>query len=273
MSNISRKALDLAKRWLKDIESTKSPTSLLASVALSEIETLEEQYPLGASTESEGISRKALELLQAWLEEKRKYLVLLTDRMADRKKWSESYKPEQAEHYKPLYSQSVQEVERLELEIADVEQAIAKLSTESEGISRKALIEQVRYLIDTNDNEMADWAYHNVLKAIDAMPSTESEGEVLNQEKYDQARKFVDSWSVWIDHKNLIYSVIDRAIRLEREVERLSSHREDAGIERALEIRQFYVDHNDFSASNAIEEVLHALGITIPAVKDGRVTE
>lgn len=44
---------------------------------------------------------------------------------------------------------------------------------------------------------------------------------------------------------------------------------EDTGIQKVREIRQFYVDHGDFSASNVVEEVLHALGITIPGITDG----
>lgn len=46
---------------------------------------------------------------------------------------------------------------------------------------------------------------------------------VLNQERYDEARKLVEGWNVWHDNKLLVLSVIARAMRLESENERLRS--------------------------------------------------
>lgn len=46
------KKLEIAMKWLEDIEGVKSPISALASAALSEIRAVDDQYPLGLSIPS-----------------------------------------------------------------------------------------------------------------------------------------------------------------------------------------------------------------------------
>lgn len=52
MDKLMEMKLELAIRWLTDIEKVGSATSMLATAALHEIQALEDQYPLG-DTQSE----------------------------------------------------------------------------------------------------------------------------------------------------------------------------------------------------------------------------
>lgn len=51
------KKLEIAMKWLEDIEGVKSPISALASAALSEIRAVDDQYPLGVSIPSSAEER------------------------------------------------------------------------------------------------------------------------------------------------------------------------------------------------------------------------
>jgi hypothetical protein len=63
-------------------------------------------------------------------------------------------------------------------------------------------------------------AYEAVYNAIkDVSPS--NQGEALNQERYDTTRMIIEGLNTWHEHKLLILSVINRAVHLEREVQRL----------------------------------------------------
>lgn len=57
---INKQALDLAKKWLKDIEGVRSATSILATAALAEIEAIESQ-PHFIDAPSDDRLRAALE--------------------------------------------------------------------------------------------------------------------------------------------------------------------------------------------------------------------
>jgi len=112
-------------------------------------------------------------------------------------------------------------------------------------------------------------------KTIDKLRISSNQGEstrlrqyVITASKYRTAMS--EAVAVWesMDSFDDPVTVIEKVISILKQAFS-SSHRED-GIQNALEIRQFYADHNDFTASNAIEEVLHALGITIQGTTEER---
>ena len=156
-------------------------------------------------------------------------------------------------------------------------------STESEGAKQLLDAEKVLKFIEYRQRSGDGSEELNIVEqAIIAgelnSSFVESEGEALNQERYDQARKLVEGWNVWIDDKHLIYSVINRAIHLEREVARLSPHREDAetGVQKVREYYQSLIDSNtsyDIDQLHGMRTTLRYLGITIPGIKDGRDTD
>ncbi|NQX67963.1 hypothetical protein HQN90_17720 [Paenibacillus alba] len=77
--------------------------------------------------------------------------------------------------------------------------------------------------------------------SFDFITSQVREGMVLNQERYDEARKLFEGWSVWHENKLIVLSVIDRAVRLERENKRL--HAKDATIPRMKD--EWHEDYSD----------------------------
>lgn len=50
---LTEKKLELAIRWLNDIKGIGSATSIMATAALIEIDSLDDQFPLGVKEETE----------------------------------------------------------------------------------------------------------------------------------------------------------------------------------------------------------------------------
>jgi hypothetical protein len=75
--------------------------------------------------------------------------------------------------------------------------------------------------------------------------------KVLNQDHFDKSRKLVNGWSVWHDDKLLVLSVIDRAVHIERENERL--HAENARYREVLEWYADITNHNTTDDSDPFD--------------------
>jgi hypothetical protein len=70
---------------------------------------------------------KAVELISEWIEEKEKYLVILIERRDSEEKWSKV--KEKSDYYLPMYLETKAQVETLEREIAECQQAFIVLDS------------------------------------------------------------------------------------------------------------------------------------------------